>query len=189
MADASRSEIGVAHLGMRLDLRGGAFRQQLALMHHRNDVADRLDETHVVLDHDQRVPALEPVEQLGGLAGLLRGHAGGRLVHQDQLGVLREQHPDLEPLGLAVREIGRRLLELFGKADELGEASRCPSRPARRTSQRRLAHTPGLPRSRDLEILAHREIAEHARHLELAADAGARDLVLLQCHRASRRRR
>ena len=60
--------------------------------------------------------------------GLLRGHAGRRLVHQDQVGVLREQQRDLEPLGLAMREIAGGLVELVGEADELGElldARRC----------------------------------------------------------------
>ena len=47
-------------------------------------------------------------QQLGGLLGLGVGHAGDRLVDQQQLRVLRQQHADLEPLLLAVRERRRR---------------------------------------------------------------------------------
>src|SRR5205085_3068213 len=38
----------------------------------------------------------------------------------------------------------------------------------------------GAARPRDFEILGHREVAEYARHLEFSADAGPRNLVLLQ---------
>ena len=48
--------------------------------------------------------AVDLLEQLGGLLGLGVGHAGDRLVDQQQLRVLREQHADLEPLLLAVRQ-------------------------------------------------------------------------------------
>ena len=71
-------------------------------MHDRNRIADFLYEAHVVLNHDQRVPTLQPVENFRGLAGFLDGHAGRRLVHQDQFGVLRHQQRDLQPLGLAM---------------------------------------------------------------------------------------
>ena len=63
-----------------------------------------LDELHVVLDHHQRMLALERQEQLGGALGLLVGHAGHRLVEQQQLRVLHQQHADLQPLLLAVRQ-------------------------------------------------------------------------------------
>ena len=46
-------------------------------MHHRNDVADRLHKTHVVLDHDQRVLTLQPREQLEGM----RAVSGGTETH------------------------------------------------------------------------------------------------------------
>ena len=87
-------------------------------MHDRNRIADFLDEAHVVLDHDQRVPALQPVEDLRGLVGFLNGHAGGRLVHQDQFGVLRHQQRDLQPLGLAMGQIGGGRLHLVDEIDE-----------------------------------------------------------------------
>ena len=43
-------------------------------------------------------------QQFAGLVRLLVGHAGGGFVDEQQLGVLREQHADLQPLLLAVGE-------------------------------------------------------------------------------------
>ncbi|RTE67839.1 hypothetical protein BHE90_017787, partial [Fusarium euwallaceae] len=179
MADASRSQIGAPHFRVRLHLRGGALGQHLAHMHHRNDVADRLHKTHVVLDHDQRVLTLQPREQFGGLAGFLRGHARGRLIHQDQLGVLGDQHADLQPLGLAVRQIGRRPVELLGEPDQFGQTFDVFA-PGVADTPAQIAQHGGAARPCHVKILAHRKLAEHARHLELTADAGAGDLVFLE---------
>ena len=66
--------------------------------------AELAHEGHVVLDHDHGLVAVDLLEQLGGLLGLGVGHAGDRLVDQQQLRFLREQHADLEPLLLAVRQ-------------------------------------------------------------------------------------
>ncbi len=44
-------------------------------------------------------------EQFGGLMRFDIGHAGHRLVDQQQLRILRQQHADLEPLLLAMRQI------------------------------------------------------------------------------------
>ncbi len=46
------------------------------------------------------------------------GHAGGRLVQQDDLRVLRDQEPKLQPLRLAVAEIGGDPIGLLGKPDQ-----------------------------------------------------------------------
>src|SRR3546814_5123280 len=71
-----------------------------------------------LLDHDEGVTPLEPVEQLGRAPGFLRCHAGRRLVHQDELGVLGEQQRDLQPLGLAMGEISGGQAELIAQPDE-----------------------------------------------------------------------
>ena len=42
--------------------------------------------------------------RLAGAGGFLVGHARGGLIDQQQLGILREQHADLQPLLLAVGE-------------------------------------------------------------------------------------
>ena len=61
------------------------------------------------------------VEQLGGLGALRDAHAGDRLVEHQQLGVLDQQHADLEPLLLAVAEQFRRPVEAVLQEDHLGD--------------------------------------------------------------------
>jgi len=56
-----------------------------------------------VLDHDHGAVRLISLSRLGGLLGLGIGHARDRLVHNRSLGS-GEQHADLEPLFLAVRQ-------------------------------------------------------------------------------------
>ena len=79
-----------------------------ALGYRQGDVAQRLsasdlrDELHVVLDDDDRVAARQLQAQVGGLVGLGVGHPGHRLVEQDQPRLQHQQHPDLEPLLLAM---------------------------------------------------------------------------------------
>ena len=46
----------------------------------------------------------EREEQFAGLVRFLVGHAGGGFIHEEELGVLGEEHADLEPLLLAVGE-------------------------------------------------------------------------------------
>jgi hypothetical protein len=82
------------------------FGEHAALVQHRHSMRrDLRDEGHVVLDHHHRMclPASDR-QQLGGALGFLVGHAGHRLVEQQQLGLLDEQHADLEPLLLSVRQ-------------------------------------------------------------------------------------
>ena len=89
-------------------------------MQHRDLLAalgELIDELHVVLDHHQRVLAFERQEQLGRALGLLVGHASHRLVEQQQLGVLHQQHADLQPLLLAMAEQAGAALGLAAKMD------------------------------------------------------------------------
>ena len=71
---------------------------------HDDASGNRADEVHVVLDHDDGVLTGERDQQLGGPLGFMGRHAGHRLVHEQQLGFLHEQHTDLEPLLLAMGE-------------------------------------------------------------------------------------
>jgi len=58
-----------------------------------------MNDVQLILD---RVLAGEREEQLRGAFGFLRGHASDRLVDQQQLGILHQDHTDLEPLLLSV---------------------------------------------------------------------------------------
>src|SRR5689334_1033334 len=103
MGDASAAEVCFANACVVLDVGGASFGQHLPLVHHGDDIGDLPHEGHVVLDHDDRVPALQRIEDLGGMHGLLHSHAGGRLVEENDLAVLCQQECDFEPLGLTVR--------------------------------------------------------------------------------------
>ena len=74
-------------------------------------------ELHVVLDHHHRVLAGQRQQQLGGALDFLRRHAGHRLIDQQQSRVLHEQHADLEPLLLAMREDARARIALVLQPD------------------------------------------------------------------------
>ena len=76
--------------------------------------------------------AFERQEQLGRALGLLVGHAGHRLVEQQQLGVLHQQHADLEPLLLAVAQAARRCAAPRAQVDQRRAPRRC-GRAARRS--------------------------------------------------------
>src|ERR1700749_1779394 len=75
--------------------------------------------------------------------------------------------------------MGSRSIELLGEPDQLGEAfdmrasgiSDVPAQIAEHASALRPCH---------FKVLANRELAEHARHLELAADTCARDFMLFE---------
>ena len=70
---------------------------------------------HVVLDDHDRLFLVDFLEQLGGLMGFDVGHAGDRLVDQQQFRILRQQHADLEPLLLAVRQASRQPVTRVGQ--------------------------------------------------------------------------
>ena len=84
-----------------------AFGQHRALVQHGDPGAEAAHKRHVVLDDDDRAVLREIEDQLGGLLGLAVGHAGDRLVEQQQRAVVDQQHADLEPLLLAVAQARR----------------------------------------------------------------------------------
>ena len=82
-----------------------------------------------------RVPAGEREAELGGAHRFLVGHAGDRLVQQQQSRLLHQQHPDLEPLLLAVRQQSGRSIGLRGELDQ-ARASRRSGRGRRARAAR-----------------------------------------------------
>ena len=166
-------------LGSFLTFFHGALGQDLALVQHRDLVRDVLDENHVVLDHQHRAVLDDPVEQLGGLDAFADAHAGDRLVEHQQVGVLDQQHADLEPLLLAVAEQSRhRCSRRSFEEDHLGDFLDRGRAPGVARERQRAEHGTAA-RKGDLQVLEHGEIVVDRRRLELAADAGLHDLVLL----------
>ncbi len=148
-------------------------------MQHGHLVGDVLDEFHVVLDHQHRAVLDDRIEQLRGLDALADAHAGDRLIEHQQVWILDQQHADLEPLLLAVREHIGIHVEAILQEDHLGDlldafAHRGITLEHQRTEHRAPAWIGNL------QILEHREIVIDGRRLELAADTGLHDLVLLE---------
>ena len=123
-----------------------------------------------MLDHDQRVLAIDLADDLGGSETLFLGHAGGGFVEQDQIGAPAQHQRELHPLPLAVRELADRLVGETAKAQslDLGVNGGIRFLPG------------GVTSGRDPEILPRGESIEHARNLGLDADAEPGDFMGLQ---------
>ncbi len=107
------------------------------------------------------------------------GHARGRLVEQEKPRLAREQHRDLQPLFLAVREDAGRLCRVLreAKAREQFPTIAAPGGTAEQTEQAALS---ARGDQRHLEVLGDREARIDSRHLELARDPEPADPVRRQ---------
>ena len=168
------AEVDLLHLGVGLHLGHRAVREHLALVQHRHARGEAAHEVHVVLDHQHNALRRDALQELAGRGALVLAHAGDGFVEQQHPRVLHEQHRDLQPLLLAVRQDAGRRGELAGESCLL-----------ERLHDRRVDATPG-PQQRgrgavasggDVEVLQHRELVEDARGLERAADPESDDLV------------
>src|SRR5690606_24614818 len=103
--------------------------------------------------------------------------ARDRLVHEQELRILHQQHTDLEPLLLTMREraCAQRtyVLETDRLQNRVREIALCR---AQRLEQRRPDRL--VAGCRKLEVLEHRVVLEHRRLLELATDSSLRDFRL-----------
>ena len=124
---------------------GRALGDLLAVVEHRDPVADAHHDPHVVLDQQDRDPevAADPADQVGHLARLDGVHPGRRLVEQEQPGVAGERAGDLEPSLIAVREVASRLL-VAALEPHVARATRGPCRW--RPPPRGCASAAGTPR-------------------------------------------
>ena len=130
-------------------------------MQHGDRRAELAHEGHVVLDDDDGDALLvHRVNQRAGGAGLLRPHAGGRLVEQQQDRPHGERHADREPLPLAVAE--------GADATLLGAGEIEPLQQPRDLRVHRIAREAVL--QRQLQVVAHGEVVVDAQVLELDAD-------------------
>ena len=137
------SEVGLDHARVRAHLVGLALGDLLAVVEHGDALGDAHDDLHVVLDQQDRQLALvaQLPHELRELRRLLRVHAGGRLVEQQQLGLGRQRPRDLHPALVAVGEVDRR-------------AGRCRS-----LAQADVARAARAPCSRAVALLAARPAA------------------------------
>src|SRR2546426_11474548 len=150
------------------------------LVEDRHLAGDLPDELHVVLDDEHRPVGGDRLQQRARPRRFLVGHTRDRLVHEEQVGILRDHHPDLEPLLLAVREGAGQGARLGGELDRLQRLSDPLALLLRVTTAERGEDALRGPAKRELHVVPDGEVHEDGRRLELSPDAEARDVVLAQ---------
>ncbi len=148
-------------------------------MQTRHLDAEFAHEGHVVLDHDDGLGAVDFLQQFGGLHGFDVGHAGDRLVDQQQLGLLRQQHADFQPLLLAVRQAAGDARPHALQPDGVEHLVDALLLRRRILPQQRGAHA-AVVLERQQQIVLDRVHLEHRRLLEFAADAEHGDFGLVE---------
>ena len=140
---------------------------------------DGAHEIHVVLHHHHGVFARQRGEQLPGALHLLVGHAGDRFVHQQQLGILHQQHADFEPLLLAVGERAGVSAAMRLQANDLQHVINaiklCPSQACPEGRPDALVAGHG-----EFQVFKHAVEFKYRRFLEFAADARLRNLRFVE---------
>ena len=99
------AEIDLDHPLIILHLVERSIAENVSLVQNRDLASELTNENHVVLDDNDRMLPSQTEKKIPSLSRFLVGHAGCRLINQEKLSVLREQHADLEPLFLPVSEI------------------------------------------------------------------------------------
>ena len=181
-------QIHFDHPLVRRDLIDGALRQHRAFMQAGDLDAEFAHEGHVVLDDHDRLFLVDFLQQLRGLMGLDVGHAGDGLVDQQQFRVLRQQHADLQPLLLAVRQASGQAVARVRQADGFQHAlDPLGLRLALAPEQRALDAVVDIERQQ--QIVLDGLALEHRRLLEFAADAEFGDAGLVEPRQVGRCRR
>ena len=132
------AEIDRLHLRIAAHLGGRALGDQRAAVEHDDAVGMLEHHVHVVLgeEHADRFLPRDLRGQPHQGDALARRHAGGRLVHQQQFGLVGERDGKLEPLEVAIGKLAAGPIRLAAHADQLEQ------RPASRASN-------AAPRPRD----------------------------------------
>jgi hypothetical protein len=154
--------------------RPSAVREHAAHVQHADRRRELFDEIHVVIDHDERVRPASAADQRGGRLGFLMRHAGRGLVEQQQIGIRCDDHPDLEPLLVAVRELrgGDRALRA---RPMMSSTSSTRARSSRRSARGERAPRAPVARRRHAQVVFDRQRVEHAGRLKFPADAAPHD--------------
>src|SRR5229473_6098486 len=139
---------------------------------------DRTKDISCSTTHD-RVLARQRQQELGRALDLVRRHAGNRLVNQEQLRVLHQQHADFEPLLLAVRKYSSRRPALPREADDVKDLVDSLLLRGRNTGSQRFQERPAAGQCQ-FEVLEYRQLLEHGRLLKLPPDSGCHDFRLGQ---------
>src|SRR5207245_2660834 len=99
-----RAEVDFLDRRVRADGLFGSLRHQAPEMQHRHGLGHLEGDVHIVLDHEDREPGSQPLDEPGHLPALPRGEAGGGLVEEEHPRGPGEGEQDLQLPLLAVRQ-------------------------------------------------------------------------------------
>src|SRR5262249_10553557 len=102
-------EIDVENSLIAAELVQSAASEHAALVKPRHRHVDLPTNLHVVLDCNHATALAEFGDQSSGARGLFSRHARGGLVEQDHRRFPGQNHPDLQPLLLTMRQAARRI--------------------------------------------------------------------------------
>ena len=153
-----------------------AVGDQPAARHHDDAVGEGEHHVHRVLGEEHRDASLdhEPLDQRNQLAALARRHAGGRLVHQQEAGLIGERDRQFHPLDVAIGKLARGAFGGLAHADLLEQRERAVAMVRRRRPHEAVGFA-GMRDERHLHVLDHGHGAEGSGDLERAADAEPED--------------
>src|SRR5262249_30872807 len=117
----SPAEVSFDHLRVAAHFVGRAVGDLDAVVEDGDAVGDAHYYLHVVLDQQDRQLQLgaQPLDEARQLGGLLRVHAGGRLVEQEEPRAGGDGASDLQTPLVAVGEVLRPLVPVLPPADQL----------------------------------------------------------------------
>ena len=121
IVDQALAEIDRRTCGLPRTSAGVPSAIRRAAVEHEDAVGMFEHDVHVVLgeEHADRLLARDLRREPHQLDALARRHAGGRLVHQQQLRLVGERHRELEPLEVAIGELAAGPLGIAAHADEI----------------------------------------------------------------------
>src|ERR1700722_8369820 len=165
------TKVDLRHAIVGHDLVDRPLREDPAEMEDGDAGGDLPHEVHVVFDREDRhAVCLQGAHHLAGRVSLLRGHAGGRLVQQQELWPEARRHADLEPLLLPVTQIARRLAGVGCQIEKI-------ELPLDLVAQ---AQAFEMMLERNLEVLPDAQRFEDTGNLKFDADAAPDSVVRLK---------
>ena len=149
----------------------------MPLVQHGDRTIELADEIHVVLDDQHGVVAGQAAQQGPGALSFLLGQTSDGLIHQQHVGILGQQHGDLEPLLLAVGQaaspLGGMGFQTHHRQQLLHPVALAAVQPTEQQAERGVTAL-----HRQLEIAPRSEVLIDPGRLKLAADAEPSDAVL-----------
>src|SRR5215471_20761165 len=173
------SEIGFDHDRIAANVMGRALGNNASLGQHQDPRAQRHDELHLVLDHDERGLALgmiglQPLTQMGEHC---RIDATGRLIEQNEPRAGHERQRDVQELLLTVAQIAGRLASQVRQVEECDHSVDRLTKPGVGAAQQTRPHRALMLLTSEDEVVAHRQLWKHLQQLKRAADAEAIEIA------------